>query len=53
VAKVADFMQFEDLKLRARLEIQALNMATSMLVNRQSYANIAAVNKLAVDVSSV
>jgi 5-methylthioribose kinase len=47
VAKVADFMQFEDQKLRAKLETQALNMATTMLVNRQAYTNIADVNKLA------
>ncbi|MFT5840727.1 MAG: 5-methylthioribose kinase [Flavobacteriales bacterium] len=47
VAKVTDFMQFEDQKLRAKLETQALNMATTMLVNRQAYTNIADVNKLA------
>jgi 5-methylthioribose kinase len=47
VAKVADFMQFEDQKLRAKLETQALNMAKTMLLNRQSYTNIADVNKLA------
>ncbi len=51
VAKVADFMQFEDPKLRAKLETQALQMATIMLVNRQSYTNIADVNKLAENVS--
>ncbi len=39
VAKVADFMQFEDQKLRATLETQALKMATTMLLNRQSYKN--------------
>ncbi|PKG93352.1 S-methyl-5-thioribose kinase [Paraglaciecola sp. MB-3u-78] len=53
VAKVADFMQFEDQKLRAKLETQALKMATTMLLNRQSYANIGDVNKLAEDVSSI
>lgn len=53
VAKVADFMQFEDQKLRAKLETQALKMATTMLVNRQSYTNIADVNKLAEDVRSI
>jgi 5-methylthioribose kinase len=47
VAKVADFMQFEDQKLRAKLETQALKMAKTMLLNRQSYTNIADVNKLA------
>jgi 5-methylthioribose kinase len=47
VAKVADFMQFEDQKTRAKLETQALKMATTMLVNRQSYTNIVDVNKLA------
>jgi 5-methylthioribose kinase len=52
VAKVADFMQFEDQELRAKLETQALNMATTMLLNRQSYKNIADVNQLAEDVSS-
>jgi len=51
VAKVADLMQFEDDKLRAKLETQALNMATTMLLNRQAYTNIADVNKLAEDVS--
>ncbi|WP_339721344.1 S-methyl-5-thioribose kinase [uncultured Paraglaciecola sp.] len=49
VAKVADLMQFEDLKLRAKLETQALKMATKMLLNRQSYKSIADVNKLAED----
>jgi 5-methylthioribose kinase len=53
VAKVADFMQFEDLKLRAKLETQALEMATKMLVNRQSYTNIADVNKLAENASLI
>lgn len=52
VAKVADFMQFEDQTLRAKLETQALKMATTMLVNRQAYTNIADVNKLAENVSS-
>jgi 5-methylthioribose kinase len=53
VAKVADFMQFEDQNLRAKLETQALKMATTMLLNRQSYTNIADVNKLAEEVSSI
>jgi len=53
VAKVADLMQFEDQNLRAELETQALKMATTMLVNRQSYTSITNVNKLAKDVSSV
>ena len=53
VAKVADFMQFEDENLRAKLETQALKMATIMLVNRQSYTNIADVNKLAKHTSSI
>jgi 5-methylthioribose kinase len=53
VAKVADFMQIEDQKLRAKLETQALKMATTMLLNRQSYSNIADVNKLAEDSSSI
>ena len=52
VAKVADFMQFEDQCLRAKLETQVLKMATTMLVNRQAYTNIADVNKLAVNVRS-
>jgi 5-methylthioribose kinase len=52
VAKAADLMQFEDQQLRAKLETQALKMATTMLVNRQSYGNIGDVNKLAEDVSS-
>ena len=52
VAKVADFMQFEDQCLRAKLETQALKMATTMLVNRQAYTNIADVNKLAESVNS-
>ena len=52
VAKVADFMQFEDQCLRAKLETQALKMATTMLVNRQAYTNIADVNELAESVSS-
>lgn len=52
VAKVADFMQFEDEKLRAKLENQVLKMASTMLVNRQSYTNITDVNNLAEDVSS-
>ncbi len=46
-------MQIEDQKLRAKLETQALKMATTMLVNRQSYSNIADVNKLAEHVSFV
>jgi 5-methylthioribose kinase len=50
VAKVADFMQFEDPKLRAKLETQALKMAKTMLLNRQSYTNIADVNKLAEEI---
>jgi 5-methylthioribose kinase len=50
VAKVADFMQFEDQKLRAKLETQALKMAKTMLLNRQSYTNIADVNKLAEEI---
>lgn len=50
VAKVADFMQFEDQTLRAKLETQALNMATKMLVNRQSYTQIAELNTLAANV---
>jgi len=53
VAKVADFMQFEDQHLRAKLETQALSMATSILVNRQTYTYIAEVNKLAEEISSV
>ena len=53
VAKTADFMQFEDQKLRAKLETQALKMAAKMLVNRQSYSNIAELNKLAKDISSI
>jgi 5-methylthioribose kinase len=53
VAKVADFMQYEDQTFRAKLETQALKMAISMLVNRQSYKNIADVNKLAEDVGLV
>jgi 5-methylthioribose kinase len=53
VAKVADFMQFEDQKLRAKLETQALKMAKTMLLNRQSYSSIADVNKLAEHVSSI
>jgi 5-methylthioribose kinase len=53
VAKVADFMQFEDQKTRAKLETQALKMATTMLINRQSYTNIVDVNKLAEDIFSV
>ena len=53
VAKVADFMQFDDQTLRAKLETQALKMATTMLVNRQSYLHIADVNKLAEEVSSI
>ena len=52
VAKVADFMQFEDNTLRAKLETQALKMATTILVNRQSFKNIADVNKLAGVISS-
>jgi len=52
VAKVADFMQFDDQKLRAKLETQALKMATTMLLNRHVYTNIADVNKLAESVSS-
>lgn len=51
VAKVADLMQFEDDKLRAKLETQVLNMATTMLLNRQADTNIADVNKLAQNVS--
>jgi 5-methylthioribose kinase len=51
VAKVADFMQIEDQQLRAKLETQALKMATTMLLNRQAYTNIADVNKLAKDFS--
>jgi 5-methylthioribose kinase len=50
---VADFMQYEDQTFRAKLETQALKMAISMLVNRQSYKNIADVNKLAEDVGLV
>ena len=53
VAKVTDFMQFEDENLRAKLETQALKMATTMLVNRQSYTSIADVNKLAKHASSI
>jgi 5-methylthioribose kinase len=53
VAKVTDFMQFEDQKLRAKLETQALTLATSILVNRQSYKSIADVNKMAEEVSSI
>jgi 5-methylthioribose kinase len=53
VAKVADLMQFEDQNLRAKLETQALKMATTMLLNRQAYSNIADVNKLAEDSSSI
>jgi 5-methylthioribose kinase len=53
VAKVADFMQFEDQCFRAKLETQALKMATTMLLNRHAYTNIADVNKLAEDVSSL
>jgi 5-methylthioribose kinase len=53
VAKVADFMQFEDNTLRAKLETQALKMATTILVNRQSLKSIAEVNKLAEDISSI
>ena len=52
VAKVADLMQFEDQHLRAKLETQALKMATNLLVNRQMYTNIADVNKLAEEISS-
>jgi 5-methylthioribose kinase len=52
VAKIADFMQFEDQSLRAKLETQALKMATTMLINRHCYTKIADVNKLAEDVSS-
>jgi 5-methylthioribose kinase len=51
VARVADFMRFEDQKLRAKLETQALKIATTMLLNRQSYTNIAEVNKLAEEAS--
>jgi 5-methylthioribose kinase len=51
VARVADFMRFEDQKLRAKLETQALKIATTMLLNRQSYTNIADVNKLAEEAS--
>jgi 5-methylthioribose kinase len=53
VAKVADFMQFEDDRLRAKLEAQALKMATTTLVNRHTYTNIAEVNKLAEHVAAV
>jgi 5-methylthioribose kinase len=53
VAKVADFMQFENQNLRAKLETQALNMATTMLLNRQSYKNITDLNKLVKDVNAV
>jgi 5-methylthioribose kinase len=53
VAKVADFMQFEDQHFRAKLETQALKMATTMLLNRHAYTNIADVNKLAEAVSSL
>ena len=52
VAKIADFMQFEDQSFRSKLETQALKMATTMLINRHCYTNIADVNKLAEDVSS-
>lgn len=47
VAKVQDLMQFEDLNFRAKLETQALNMASTMLVNRQSYTDISQLNQLA------
>jgi 5-methylthioribose kinase len=47
VAKVADLMQFEDEVERAKIETQALKMATEMLVNRHTYANYADVSKLA------
>jgi 5-methylthioribose kinase len=53
VAKVADFMQFKDQKLRAKLETQTLNMAIEILVNRQAYTSIADVNKLAEEFASV
>ena len=48
VAKVADFMQFDDQILRAKLETQALKMASAMLLNRQTYKNFTDVNKLAI-----
>lgn len=47
VAKVSDLMQFEQQSFRAKLETQALKMATTMLLNRNAYKNIADVNKLA------
>lgn len=53
VAKVADFMQFEDNNLRAQLETHALNMASIMLINRHTYKSIVEVNKLAEGASSL
>lgn len=53
VAKVADFMQFDDQIFRAKLETQALKMASSLLVNRQAYSNITDVNQLAEDVRAM
>lgn len=47
VAKVADFMQFEDLNLRAKLETQGLEFASTILLNRHAYKNMSDVNKLA------
>ena len=47
VAKVADLMQFEDDKLRAKLETQVLNMAKTLLVKRHTFTDISQVNRLA------
>lgn len=51
VAKVADLMQFDDLKLRAKLETQAITMAKHILLNRHSYKDMSAINALAKQLS--
>ncbi|MEP1386023.1 MAG: S-methyl-5-thioribose kinase [Paraglaciecola sp.] len=45
IAKVADFMQFEDEIFRAKLETQALTFAKMLLLNRGSIKSFIDVNK--------
>jgi 5-methylthioribose kinase len=47
LAKVADFADIADLDARAAIEINIINMATNMVVNRAKFSDIQALNRLA------
>jgi 5-methylthioribose kinase len=53
LAKVADFADIEDLAVRATIETHIINMASEMIVKRDQFSDIQALNALAITTNPV